>query len=514
MDLILIFTTSFKRYKRNAGVIITPTNLGKNLDCRHFLLLNFYMIEKHFEEIVQKNLGFDFSPTQQVAMDQFVEFFFGRREESLFLLKGYAGTGKTSMVSAIVNALLSLNQKVMLLAPTGRAAKVFAGYSGQSAFTVHKKIYRQKTATDGEGEFNLGFNGTADTLFFVDEASMISNSGEDYNFGTGRLLDDLVEYVYNGRNNRLVLIGDIAQLPPVGLVISPALDAGNIRSAYNMEVIEAALTDVMRQAEQSGILFNATRVRNMIGRKSGMPEFRINGFPDVFNITGAELLEEIDSCYGKYGLDETMIVCRSNKRANRFNEGIRRTILYREEDFSGGDKIMVVKNNYFWGKDYDKIDFIANGDIATVEKTGKRTSLYGYNFVNARVTITGYEEELTVWIMLDTLTSDYPALSSAQVKQFYRDIEADMGDVASKKKRFEKIRDNEYYNALQVKFAYAVTCHKAQGGQWDAVFIDQGWLTDEMMTDDYWRWLYTAVTRARKRLYFINFKADFFEKES
>lgn len=470
------------------------------------------MIQKHFQDIVLKNLGFEFSPAQQAAMDVFLEFFFGRQEDSCFLLKGFAGTGKTSLISAIVNALLSLNQKVVLLAPTGRAAKVFSGYSRQSAFTIHKKIYRQKTATDGEGQFNLGFNGNADTLFFVDEASMISNSGDDSNFGTGRLLDDLFEYVYNGRNNRLVLIGDVAQLPPVGLMISPALDRENLHLSYNMEIFEASLTDVMRQAEQSGILFNATRVRSMIGSGNNSPALRLTGFPDVYKINGTELLEEIDSCYGKFGLDETMIVCRSNKRANRFNEGIRRTILYREEDFSGGDKIMIVKNNYFWGEDYEKIDFIANGDIATVEKVGKRISLYGHNFVNARLTLSGYEEEITAWIILDTLTSDYPALTYEQNKQLYLSIEAELSEITTRRKRFEKIRENEYYNALQVKFAYAVTCHKAQGGQWDAVFIDQGWVSDEMMNDDFWRWLYTAVTRARKRLYFINFKEDFFEK--
>lgn len=470
------------------------------------------MIEKHFGDIVLNKLGFEFSPTQQVAMDSFCRFFFGQKEDSLFVLKGYAGSGKTSFISAIVNVLLELKYKVVLLAPTGRAAKVFSGYSGQSAFTIHKKIYRQKSSTDGEGDFNLGFNGGADTLFFVDEASMISNSGEDSNFGSGRLLDDLVEYVYNGKNNRLVLIGDIAQLPPVGLDISPALDAETLRLLYNMEVYVSELTDVMRQAELSGILYNATLVRQMLGGMREKLGLRVSHFPDVFKITGNELLEEIDSCYGKYGEDETMIVCRSNKRANRFNEGIRRMILYREEDFSGGDKIMIVKNNYFWGKDYEHVDFIANGDIATVLRIEKRVELYGRHFARAQLSVSGYDEEITALVMLDTLTSDFPSLSYQEMKGFYQSVEADYGDLASKKKRFEKVRENEYFNALQIKFAYAVTCHKAQGGQWDAVFIDQGWLSGEMMNDEYWRWLYTAVTRARKRLYFVNFKEDLFEK--
>lgn len=471
------------------------------------------MIEKHFEEIVLKNFGYEFSSAQKTAVEYFIRFFFERKEDSLFILKGYAGSGKTSLVAAIVNTLLSFKYKVVLLAPTGRAAKVFSAYAGHPAFTIHKKIYRQKTATDGEGDFDLGFNGGADTLFFVDESSMISNSGEDSNFGSGRLLDDLVEYVYNGKNNRLVLIGDTAQLPPVGWEISPALDPETLRSLYNMEVSEVVLTEVMRQAEQSGILYNATAVRRLIGGSGQLPELKIGGFPDVRKISGAELLEEIDSCYGKYGLDETTIICRSNKRANRFNEGIRRMILYREEDFCNGDKVMVVKNNYFWGKDYEQVDFIANGDIASVLKIEKKTEMYGRHFARTRLALSGYEEEITAWVMLDTLVSDYPAMTYEETRDFYRLIEADYADLPSRRKRFEKIRENEFFNALQVKFAYAVTCHKAQGGQWDAVFIDQGWVPDEMLTDEYWRWLYTAVTRARKRLYFVNFKEEFFLSE-
>lgn len=472
------------------------------------------MIEKHFEEIVLKYFDFEFSPTQKSAIEEFIRFFFERDEESLFILKGFAGTGKTSLVAAVVNALLSFNYKVVLLAPTGRAAKVFSGYVGQPAFTIHKKIYRQKSATEGEGIFDLGFNGGADTLFFVDEASMIANVGEESNFGSGRLLDDLMEYVYNGRNNRLVLIGDVAQLPPVGLEISPALDPVQLRSLYHLKIYESLLTDVMRQAQQSGILYNATVIRQHIGGSAVEGALRITAFPDVYRINGGELLEAIDDCYGKYGLDETIVVCRSNKRANRFNEGIRRAILYREEDFSSGDRIMIVKNNYYWGKDYEHIDFIANGDMATVNRIEKRTELYGYHFARTALHIAGYEEEISAWVILDTLTSDAPALTYEENRNFYNRIEADYADLTSRRKRFEKVRENEFFNALQIKFAYAVTCHKAQGGQWDAVFIDQGWITEEMMTCDYWRWLYTAVTRARKRLYFINFKEEFFEDQT
>ncbi len=469
------------------------------------------MIEKHFEGIILKKFGFDFSPTQSAAVELFTKFFFEREKDSLFLLRGYAGTGKTSLVAAIVNALLALEYKVALLAPTGRAAKVFSTYASCSAFTIHKKIYRQKTTTDGEGLFNIGFNSGADTLFFVDEASMISNTYSEGNFGSGCLLDDLMEFVYNGKNNRLVLIGDVAQLPPVGLQISPALDKRELEAAYHVQVTEVNLTDIMRQAEKSGILYNATQVRNLIGRGTDQLMLNVNLFPDVYKISGGELLEEIDSCYGKYGEEETLVVCRSNKRANRFNEGIRRTILYREDDFCGGDRIMVVKNNYFWGEEYDKIDFIANGDMATVKKAGRRTELYGCHFLEAIIAIDGYEEELTALVMLDILTSDYPALSYEKSKELYRAIEADYADIPSKPKRYEKIREDKYYNALQIKFSYAVTCHKAQGGQWDAVFIDQGYLLDDMLNDEYWRWLYTAVTRGRKRVYFINFKEEFFD---
>lgn len=468
------------------------------------------MIQKHFENIVLKKFGFEFSPAQQSAVDLFLQFFFSRQEEKIFLLRGYAGTGKTSLIAAIVASLLELKYRVMLLAPTGRAAKVFSSYARYPAFTIHKKIYRQKTTTDGEGIFDLGFNGGVDTLFFVDEASMISNAESEGNFGSGCLLDDLVKYVYNGKRNRLVFIGDAAQLPPIGLEISPALNKQELETLYGIQVVDVHLTDIMRQVSESGILFNATQVRERIGGSTSL-QLRILGFKDVFRISGGELLEEIDTCYGKYGEDETIVICRSNKRANRFNEGIRRSILYREEDFCGGDRIMIVKNNYFWLVDGDKMDFIANGDMATVKRVGRRIQLYGFHFLKVHLKIDGFEDEIVAWVILDTLMSDSPALTYEQVRALYRSIEKDYADISSKKKRFEQIRNNEYYNALQIKFAYAVTCHKAQGGQWDAVFIDQGYLNKDQMNDDYWRWLYTAITRAKERVYFINFQEDFFE---
>lgn len=472
------------------------------------------MIEKHFEDLVSRNFGFTFSPSQQEAVSLFARFLFARNADGLFLLKGYAGTGKTSLVAAFVSTLAALQYQVALLAPTGRAAKVFTGYAGHPAFTIHKKIYRQKTAAEGEGIFNLGFNPCAGTLFFVDEASMISNTDSGSPFGNGRLLDDLMEYVYNGRHNRLILIGDIAQLPPVGLDLSPALDRRELEAAYHLNITEVHLTDIMRQAEASGILYNATRIRQRIGSGSLHPTLKALDFPDVCRISGAELLEEIDSCYSKYGEEETMIVCRSNKRANRFNEGIRRSILYREEELCNGDRIMVVKNNYYWGNAHEKTDFIANGDIGTVRRISKRQEMYGFHFIQATLQLDGYAEEITARILTDTLMSDHPALSYEQSKALYLAVENDYADTASKRKRLENIRGNEFYNALQIKFAYAVTCHKAQGGQWDAVFIDQGYLPEDKLDNEYWRWLYTAVTRARKRVYFLNFRADFFQTKA
>ena len=444
-------------------------------------------------------------------MDGFVSFFFGRNADSLFLLKGFAGTGKTSLVAAVVGALVQFRVPVVLLAPTGRAAKVFAGYSGHAALTIHKKIYRQRAEREGVGYFDLGFNPAARALFFVDEASMISLNSPDSTFGSGCLLDDLFTFVYNGRGNRLVLIGDVAQLPPVGTELSPALDADFLRASYGVEVFEAALTDVMRQSEQSGILHNATLVRGMIG---GGPLARlllsVSPFPDIARVSGADLLETLDDCYSRFGVDETMVVCRSNKRANRFNAGIRARVLYREEQLTGGDRVMIVKNNYFWGAEADKDDFIANGDIATVRRVGRHRDLYGFHFAEVTLELFGREGELTVQVLLDTLASEQPALGYDDARRLYFAVEEDYADIASRKKRQEKVRQNEYFNALQIKFAYAVTCHKAQGGQWDAVFVDPGWVDDSARDDEYWRWLYTAFTRARRRLYLVNFKDDWF----
>jgi exodeoxyribonuclease-5 len=463
--------------------------------------------------VLSEKFGLACSPSQREAVDRFVAFFFKEREENLFLLTGYAGTGKTSLVAAIVNTLQHFRYQVVLLAPTGRAAKVFSAYASTPAFTIHKKIYRRKSVEEGIGLFQLGFNANSNTLFFVDEASMIGGGSSDPAFGGGSLLDDLFRYVYNGRGNRLVFIGDEAQLPPVGTKLSPALDGDALRRWHDVEVHEARLTDVTRQAEASGILYNATRVREMIVGGAGA-RLRMRCFPDVRRVTGGELLEELERSYDTVGEEETMVICRSNRRANRFNAGIRGRVLYREEDFTGGDRVMIVKNNYFWGGEGDKVDFVANGDIATVARVERHRELYGFHFVRARLRVQGLEGEIVAWVMLDVLTTEQPALGHDEYRRLHAAIEEDHAGIPSRQERNKKVQENEFFNALQVKFAYAITGHKAQGGQWDSVFLDPGWIDPAVPVDEeYWRWLYTAVTRARRQLFLIACKEEWFESE-
>ena len=481
------------------------------------------MINEHFERIVKEKFGFDFSPTQQEAMKNFLAFLFDRHPESLFLLKGYAGTGKTSLVAAIVNTLLQFEQQVVLLAPTGRAAKVFSGYSHQPAFTIHKKIYRQKNAREGVGIFNLGFNGNANTLFFVDEASMISNDGlAGSSFGTGRLLDDLVQFVYSGVGCRLLLMGDTAQLPPVGEEQSPALFADALKG-YGLEVQEVDLTQVVRQERQSGILWNATRLRQLIAEDEcgALPRIKVTGFKVL---PGNELIDALEACYDHDGLDETIVVCRSNKRTNIYNNGIRAQILWREDELNTGDLLMVAKNNYFWteqlqadmlrnGERKEVVaqipDFIANGETAVVRRVRRTRELYGFRFADVTLAFPDYNDlELEVNLLLDTLHSDAPALPKADNDRLFYTVLEDYADITMKRERMKKMKADPYYNALQVKYAYAVTCHKAQGGQWKNVFLDQGYMTDEYLTPDYFRWLYTAFTRATGTLYLVNYPAE------
>jgi exodeoxyribonuclease-5 len=409
-----------------------------------------------------------------------------------------------------------LERKTVLLAPTGRAAKVFSGYSGKSAHTIHKCIYRQKSILDGN-TFTLTENRAQNTLFIVDEASMISNEGNSIG-GTGALLDDLVEFVYSGRGCSLLLLGDTAQLPPVGEQLSPALTESYLRSMF-LNVTRVELTQVMRQLDNSGILYNATTLRQSIAAEDtySLPQIKLDGFEDIQNVQGDELIEAIESSYNKAGMDETIILCRSNKRANVYNEGIRRRILYREEELSRGDMLMIVKNNYYWrevlGKEdktlLEKLDFIANGDMAEIVRVNGTEEMYGFRFADVTLSFIDYEDcEMDVKILLDTLTSESPSLTREESERLFTAVWEDYPEIRSKRKRMEEVRKNPYYNALQVKYGYAVTCHKAQGGEWKLVFIDQGYISEDMVNPDYYRWLYTAFTRASEKLHLVNWKIE------
>ena len=477
-------------------------------------------MNKSVSEQLIDALGYLPTPDQSgliTRLATFVGNFFSpdHRDDTL-IIKGYAGTGKTSMLAALVKIMPKIGLKAVLLAPTGRAAKVLANYSGHQAFTIHKKIYRQKSATaNGLGNFALDKNKHQRTVFIVDEASMIANnSSENSIFGSGRLLDDLFEYVYSGEMCKLILVGDTAQLPPVGLAVSPALDT-KVIGEMGFCVSEFELKQVVRQSSESGILHNATLLRHFLADNGqGYPSLKVDGFADVRRITGGQLIEEIENCYDEFGVSNTMVLCRSNKRANRYNEGIRRTILWRDEEISKGDLLMVVKNNYFWLSDEDKetTPFIANGDIAEITRIGKYRELYGFRFADVDLRLADYPEiEIQTKIMLDTLTSESPSLTWEENQRLFEAVMADYADIGNKRERIKKVKENPYFNALQVKFSYAITCHKAQGGQWQAVFIDQGWLTDDMLNTELMRWLYTAFTRPTVRLYLVNFNDDFFK---
>ena len=473
------------------------------------------MIKKHIQSEIINNLGKLPTSGQEELSLKLADFVAESELDAIFLLKGYAGTGKTTMLSSLVKTFTKFKFRSVLLAPTGRAAKVLSSYTGQNAYTIHKNIYRQQSSSDGSGRFVLNKNLFKDTFFIVDEASMISNSNAETSiFGSGRLLEDLIEYVYSGTNCRLFLVGDTAQLPPVGLDVSPALSKQDL-DFYDRYVYEYELTEVVRQDKHSGILFNATFIRNLITEgsyNSGYFHLECNQFDDIRRISGADLIEEISTCYDRFGLIETIVVTRSNKRANKFNEGIRSTILYKEADISVGDLIMIVKNNYFWLEANEKIDFIANGDIAEIIAIYKHEELYGFRFADISLRLLDYPDiEFDCKIILDTLSIESAALNNEQNRKLFDAVAEDYQDIRSKKKRWEKIRENPYFNALQVKFAYAVTCHKAQGGQWNAVFVDQGYLTEEMLNKEFLRWLYTAFTRPTERLYLVNFNKQFFE---
>ena len=404
-----------------------------------------------------------------------------------------------------------LQQKSVLLAPTGRAAKVFSAYAGHPAFTIHKKIYRQQSFSNEVSNFSINDNLTTHTLYIVDEASMISNEGLSGSmFGTGRLLDDLVEFVYSGAGCRLLLMGDTAQLPPVGEEQSPAL-ATEALKGYGLNVIEVDLTQVVRQVQSSGILWNATQIRQLIAEDEcfSLPKIKVSGFPDIQVVRGDELIDILTGCYEKDGMDETIVVCRSNKRANIYNKGIRAQILYREDELNTGDLLMVAKNNYFWTEKYKEMDFIANGEIAVVRRVRRTRELYGFRFAEVLLAFPDQNDfELEANLLLDTLHSDAPALPKTENDRLFYSVLEDYVDITVKRERMKKMKADPHYNALQVKYAYAVTCHKAQGGQWQNVFLDQGYMSDEYLTPDYFRWLYTAFTRASKTLYLVNYPEE------
>jgi ATP-dependent exoDNAse (exonuclease V) alpha subunit len=483
------------------------------------------MIADELKYRVRGAFGYEPTREQQQAIDVFTTFMADSRMMPVMVMRGSAGTGKTTLAAAIVRALQSLEQQLVLLAPTGRAAKVFSLYAGSAAYTIHRRIYRQKSL---EGGFELGYNNAKDTLFIVDEASMVSLNGE------GRsLLDDLISFVYNGRNCRMMLIGDQAQLPPVGEEESPALMAPVLRS-YGLHVYECTLNEVLRQSQESGILWNATEIRSLSPDPSPsregsfnlpvtLPKILLDGFTDIHVVPGDELIETLASSYSKVGLDETLVVTRSNKRANIFNQGIRNQILGREEELTTGDQLMVVKNNYYWplaesrqqlansprnatlSQREQPMEFIANGDMCVVRRVRNVHEQYGFRFAEVTVAFPDYDDyELTATVLLDTLTSEAPALTRDQQETLYNKVLEDYADIPRKADRLKALKEDRYYNALQVKYAYAATCHKAQGGQWAHIYVDQGYMTDDMLSTDYLHWLYTAFTRATEQLYLIN----------
>lgn len=468
-------------------------------------------IPEFIEKIAQR---FGFPPTadQQQALETFGRFLASRASQPVMIMRGSAGTGKTSLVAAMVKTLLSLNQKVMLLAPTGRAAKVLALNAEHPAFTIHRKIYRQKSFG---GDFNLNDNLHTDTLFVIDESSMISSyAASEMSFGSGNLLDDLVRFVYSGRNCRMMLVGDTAQLPPVGEDESPAL-IDEVIEGYGLTLFHCDLDEVMRQSTSSGILWNATQLRSLITHDSAteLPKIKFDGFADIRIMPGNELIEALANSYSRKGIDDTTVITRSNKRATIYNNGIRNSVLEREDLLCAGDQLMIVKNNYYWTEKLEQSPdvpaFIANGDRATVMRLRNNRELFGFHYVDAVLRFPDYNDfELECTILTDTLQTYAPALTREQSEALFKAIEEDYSDLTRKAERMKAVSDDKYFNALQVKYAYAVTCHKAQGGQWSHVYVDQGYMTDDMLTPDYIHWLYTAFTRATETLYLVNWPKE------
>lgn len=465
---------------------------------------------------IYAKICFETTSGQKKIIEKLSEFLADDDFTRIFVLNGYAGTGKTTILAGLVGALKEMKIKPVLLAPTGRAAKVLAHYADERALTIHKRIYRQMVNADYESKYSLNINQEQGAVFIVDEASMLSdNTGDGALFGSGSLLDDLVQYVRSGRGCRLILVGDSAQLPPVGADYSPALDVASMSRFGDIEY--ATLDEVVRQQADSGILFNATLVRCML--ENGIydiPRFEM-GFPDFEALEGGEFLEKLEDCYVQYGRDETIVITRSNKRANRYNEGIRRNVIYAEEEIESGDMLMVVKNNYYFAEHTEDcpMNFIANGDVARLKRLRHYQDFYGFRFADVVLEFPDYDDtEIECKILLDTIASESPSLTREESRRLFYEVEKDYLDVKSKLKRFKEIRENPFFNAVQVKFSYAVTCHKAQGGQWKAVFVDRCLFGDERMTRDMMRWLYTALTRATDKLYLVNFGKEFYGEQA
>ena len=459
---------------------------------------------------------FPFEPTskQDQVLMQLSQFIFDKSSNHIYLLKGYAGTGKTSIIGTIVSNLLQAKKSTVLLAPTGRAAKVISNYSKKEAFTIHKKIYFPKKEKGGGVKFVMQPNKHRNTIFIVDEASMIPDVPSDSKlFENGSLLDDLMQYVYSGHQCKLLLIGDMAQLPPVKSDLSPALDAGKLSLNYNKDVSGLELDEVVRQEQDSGILDNATELRAVLETEIFESfKFNVGPYKDIVRLVdGHEIMDAINDAYHNEGYEETAIIVRSNKRANLYNKQIRERILFNESELSAGDYLMVVKNNYFWIKPTSEAGFIANGDIIEVLEIFSIKELYGFKFAEVKVKMVDYPRmrPFETVLLLDTINAESASLSYEESNRLYQEVAKDYANESSNYKRFLGVKNNKYFNALQVKFSYAITCHKSQGGQWNTIFIEQPYLPNGM-DKDYIRWLYTAVTRAKEKLYLIGFKNDMF----
>jgi len=466
--------------------------------------------------------SYPFQPTEEqlVFCAKATSFLMKNETNKCFILRGYAGTGKTTSVAALVKALPRFNLKVVLLAPTGRAAKVISSYTNKRALTIHKKIYRKRSAVSTEMAFQLAPNLVENTLFIVDEASMIADEWNPQNGSS--FLKDLIEFVYQpaptgkDKNCSLLFVGDTAQLPPVGSIDSPALNEKYLIDNFKLKVTAVELKEVVRQEKKSGILANATMLRQLINGYEedhiSLPKFITKSYKDIFSMTGIKLVEGLEYAYSKFGIENSLVVCRSNKSANVYNNQIRARLLYRDEELSGGDQIMVVRNNYFWLPDNPETAFIANGDMAKVVRVRREEERYGLRFAEVQLEFLDFPDAgiISCKVILDTIQAETPNLPYEKSKQLFDGLLEDYSHLNSKKDKMEAIKVDPYYNALQIKFAYAVTCHKAQGGQWDAVFVDQGYLTDEMIDLDFLRWLYTALTRAKKELFLVNFSQNLF----